>query len=117
MKQGRNVKAERAWRKISCGRFPSLAGARQALGLLVALQLNRGRLTLMKLTAVFEPAEEGGYVCWLEEMPGVQSQGESLEEAKTNLVDALKVSLEYLHERARTTASAKAVRQILEFAL
>jgi hypothetical protein len=36
----------------------------------------------MKLTAVFEPAEEGGFVCWLEEMPGVQSQGDTLEEAR-----------------------------------
>ena len=50
----------------------------------------------MKLTAVFEPAEEGGYVCWLEEMPGVQSQGETEDEARANLIDALRLSLEYL---------------------
>lgn len=74
-------------------------------------------MTPMKLTAVFEPADEGGYVCWLEEMPGVQSQGETMEEAKANLADALKVSLDYLHERARSTASTRAVRQIVEFAL
>lgn len=50
----------------------------------------------MKLTAVFEPVKEGGYVCWLEEMPGVQSQGDSLEDARANLLDALKVALDYL---------------------
>jgi predicted RNase H-like HicB family nuclease len=71
----------------------------------------------MKLTAVFEPADEGGFVCWLEEMPAVQSQGESMEEAKANLADALKLSLEYLHDRAKAKASNKAVRQVLEFAL
>jgi predicted RNase H-like HicB family nuclease len=71
----------------------------------------------MKLTAVFEPADEGGFVCWLEEMPAVQSQGETMEEAKANLAEALKLSLEYLHDRARAKASNKAVRQVLEFAL
>src|SRR5271157_3968442 len=49
-----------------------------------------GRLGDMKLTAIFEPAAEGGYVCWLEEMPGVQTQGDSLAEARANLLDALK---------------------------
>lgn len=52
----------------------------------------------MKLTAVYEPADEGGYVCWLEEMPGVESQGDSLEEARANLLDALKLAVEYLRE-------------------
>jgi predicted RNase H-like HicB family nuclease len=68
----------------------------------------------MKLTAVFEPAEEGGYVCWLEEMPGVQSQGDTIDEARTNLVDALKVALEYLRERARQESSPRSVREPLE---
>ena len=56
----------------------------------------------MKLTAVYEPAPEGGYVCWIEEMPDVQSQGNSLDEAQSNLKDALNVSLEYLREPARS---------------
>jgi predicted RNase H-like HicB family nuclease len=68
----------------------------------------------MKLTAVFEPAAEGGYVCWLEEMPGVQSQGESLGEARANLIDALQLSLEYLREKARHESSPESVREVLE---
>ena len=52
----------------------------------------------MKYTAIFEPATEGGYVCWLEEIPSVQSQGESLEEARNNLIDAWKLSMEYLQK-------------------
>lgn len=43
----------------------------------------------LKLTAVFEEAEEGGYIAFFEELPGVNTQGETLEEAKTNLLDAL----------------------------
>lgn len=50
----------------------------------------------MELTAVFEPAKEGGYVCWFEETPGVQSQGDSFEAACANLLHALKLSVEYL---------------------
>lgn len=43
----------------------------------------------LELTAVFEEAEEGGYVAFIEELPGVNTQGESLEEAKINLMEAL----------------------------
>ena len=53
----------------------------------------------MKFTAVYEPAAEGGYVAWLEEMPSVQTQGETLAEAKENLLDAFQLSLEYLRAR------------------
>ena len=48
----------------------------------------------MKLTAVFEPAKEGGYTCFVEEIPAAISQGETLAEAKANLLDALKLVLE-----------------------
>jgi len=68
----------------------------------------------MKLTALFEPAEEGGYVCWLEEMRGVQSQGDSLDEARANLLDALKLSLECLRERARQECSSQPLRETVE---
>lgn len=45
----------------------------------------------VKLTAVFEEAEEGGYIAYIEEIPGVNTQGETLEEAKENLADALEL--------------------------
>ncbi len=43
----------------------------------------------LELTAVFEEAEEGGYIAFFEELPGVNTQGETLQEAKANLADAL----------------------------
>ena len=52
----------------------------------------------MKLTAVFEPAKEGGYTCFVEEVPAAISQGETLGEAKANLLDALKLVLECQRE-------------------
>jgi len=54
----------------------------------------------MKFTAGYEPVAEGGYVAWLEEMPGVQTQGETLAEAKENLLHAFNPSLEYLRDKA-----------------
>jgi predicted RNase H-like HicB family nuclease len=54
----------------------------------------------VKLTAVFERAKEGGYTCFVEEIPAAISQAESLEQAKANLLDALKLALECQRELA-----------------
>jgi predicted RNase H-like HicB family nuclease len=69
----------------------------------------------MNLTAVFEPAKEGGYTCFVEEIPAAISQGDTLEEAKTNLLDALRLVLECQRELAEENLSPDAVRQTLEF--
>lgn len=45
-------------------------------------------------TAVFEACEEGGYIAYLEEMAGVNTQGETLEEAKNNLEESFKMVVE-----------------------
>jgi predicted RNase H-like HicB family nuclease len=47
----------------------------------------------LTLTAVFEPAEEGWILATLPALPGVVTQGRSLEEARAMLADALR---EYL---------------------
>src|SRR5207237_598963 len=70
----------------------------------------------MKLTAVFEPAAEGGYTCFVEEIPAAISEGETLEEAKANLLDALTLVLEAHRELAEKDLSPKAVRETMEFA-
>jgi predicted RNase H-like HicB family nuclease len=51
----------------------------------------------LTLTAVFEQVPEsegGGYVAYAEELPGAISEGDSLEEARENLRDAVEVLLE-----------------------
>lgn len=67
----------------------------------------------MKLTAVFEPAKEGGYTCFVEEVPAAISQGESLAEARANLLDALKLVLECQRDLSRDL-SPDAVREPIE---
>jgi predicted RNase H-like HicB family nuclease len=61
-----------------------------------------GKLSPMTqtFTAVFEAAEEGGYVAFVEEVPGAISQGETLDEARENLKEALALMLEVNRENA-----------------
>jgi predicted RNase H-like HicB family nuclease len=49
---------------------------------------------LLDLTAVFQKAPEGGYVAFVEELPGANTQGETLDEARTNLREAVQLVLE-----------------------
>ena len=51
----------------------------------------------MELTAVYESvahSEGGGYLSYVEELPGAISEGDTLEEARENLRDAIAVLLE-----------------------
>jgi predicted RNase H-like HicB family nuclease len=47
----------------------------------------------MQLTAVFQKVPEG-YIGFLEEIPGVNTQGDTLEEARENLQEALTLIIE-----------------------
>jgi predicted RNase H-like HicB family nuclease len=46
-----------------------------------------------QLTAVFQEVPEG-YIAFVEELPGANTQGETLEEARTNLHEAVQLILE-----------------------
>ncbi len=68
-----------------------------------------------KLTAVYIPCEEGGYAAFIEEIPGVNTQGDTLEEAKKNLKEALELVLEVRHELAeKEIHNKKAKREYIE---
>jgi predicted RNase H-like HicB family nuclease len=47
----------------------------------------------MKLTAVYKRFPEG-YAAFVEELPGANSQGETLEDARRNLAEAVRLVLE-----------------------
>jgi predicted RNase H-like HicB family nuclease len=56
----------------------------------------------IKLTAVFQKVPEG-YIAFVEELPGANTQGATLEEARANLQEAIELVLEanrYLAEEA-----------------
>ena len=68
------------------------------------------------LTAVFEPAPEGGFTCHFEELPEIFSEGETVDEARANLWDALEQVMAYHREEARKNARPGAVREELQLA-
>jgi predicted RNase H-like HicB family nuclease len=47
----------------------------------------------MTFTAVFRPFPEG-YAAWIEELPGANTQGATLAEARANLAEAVELVLE-----------------------
>lgn len=65
--------------------------------------------TAMTLTAVFEPAEEGGFIAYVEELPGANTQGETIEEARANLLDAVALLLETNREAAERELAGRSV--------
>ncbi|MGI8604603.1 MAG: type II toxin-antitoxin system HicB family antitoxin [Verrucomicrobiales bacterium] len=68
----------------------------------------------MKFTAVFIPAAEGGFTALVEEIPGAISEGETIDEARENLADALRMILESNRELARDQAPAGSRRETME---
>ncbi len=53
----------------------------------------------MKYKVVLEPQEEGGYTVYVPSLPGCVSQGETTEEAMTNIKEAIEVYLDSLKAR------------------
>jgi predicted RNase H-like HicB family nuclease len=51
-------------------------------------------MTEVTLTTIYEEAEEGGYIGYVAELPGANTQGETLEEVRSNLREAIQLILE-----------------------
>lgn len=69
----------------------------------------------MRLTAVFVQVPEGGYVAFVEELPGANTQGSTLEEARENLREAVTLVIESNRELAEQSLKGQAVtREPLE---
>ena len=56
----------------------------------------------IEMTAIFEPCDEGGFIAYIEEIPGINSQGETIEEAKENLTDAINLLFEERRNSQKT---------------
>ncbi|HAH05631.1 MAG TPA: type II toxin-antitoxin system HicB family antitoxin [Elusimicrobia bacterium] len=64
----------------------------------------------MKLTAILESQPEGGYTAWIPMLPGCVSEGETVREAKKNLLDALHGYLLVANKRSLTLTRSKDAR-------
>ena len=63
-------------------------------------------------TAVFEPAEEGGYTVTVPALPGVVTEGDTLEQARTMVKDAIQGYLQILEEDGETIPVEQEEQQI-----
>jgi predicted RNase H-like HicB family nuclease len=72
-------------------------------------------MTEVTLTAIYEEAEEGGYIGYVAELPGANTQGETLAEARENLAEAIQLILEANREQfeQRFTPASKVTREQL----
>jgi predicted RNase H-like HicB family nuclease len=59
-------------------------------------------MTEITLTAIYEEAEEGGYIGYVAELPGANTQGETLEETRVNLLEAVQLYTRNQSRRSRT---------------
>jgi len=66
----------------------------------------------MEFTAVFREVREG-YIAWAEELPGANSQGATLEEARSNLKEAVELVLDANREIVRQEETAGDIREPL----
>lgn len=53
----------------------------------------------LTLTQIFEEAEEGGYIGYVAELPGANTQGETIEETRENLAETIQLILETNREQ------------------
>jgi predicted RNase H-like HicB family nuclease len=61
-----------------------------------------------KVSVVLEK-DENGYYAWCPELKGCQSQGESLDEALSNIREAVELYLESMPEKERRTVLSREV--------
>ncbi len=62
----------------------------------------RKQKKMISYTAVFTPAEGGGYTATVPELAGCISEGDTFEEAKENIEEALALYLSVVPTRAET---------------
>jgi predicted RNase H-like HicB family nuclease len=66
-----------------------------------------------ELTAIVEAAPEGGYWALCPEVPGANGQGETVEAAKENLRDAVRLIFEDRLEDARRGLPGDAIQTVI----
>lgn len=62
----------------------------------------------MTLTAIFQKVD-GGYVGFVEELPGANTQGRTLEETRKNLAEAITLVLEANRQLSEESLAGQAV--------
>jgi len=69
----------------------------------------------IEMTAVFEPCDEGVFIAYVQEIPGINTQGETIEEAKENLADAVNMVFEEMRASSEKGKTNKKITQTMSF--
>ena len=69
----------------------------------------------LRFTAIYEEAKEGGYIGYIADLPGANTQGDTLEETRENLREAVELLLECYRDEAdeRVRGSLNVTREEL----
>lgn len=70
----------------------------------------------LHVTIVYQPDEDGWIVASVPEVPGVHSEGRTREEARANVIDALRGTLELRfgqHRSAETAPDSESVELVI----
>jgi len=68
-------------------------------------KLKRARISKRTFTIILTKADEGGYIAQCLELPTAHSQGDTVEEAVSNVKDAISLVMDYLRDKARSKKS------------
>ena len=63
----------------------------------------------MKVQAVLEPSEDGGYTAVVPSLPGCISEGETRDEALANIKEAIELYLEPVEDDLSSTPGAEVI--------
>jgi predicted RNase H-like HicB family nuclease len=69
--------------------------------------------TVMKLKVVLETSEEGGYTAFVPSLPGCISEGDTREQALTNIKEAIELYLEPVEDDSDFAPTAEIVEVAL----
>jgi predicted RNase H-like HicB family nuclease len=70
--------------------------------------MKKGAKMKQRLTAIFEKSPQG-YIGYVEELPGANTQGDTLEETKRNLIEAVSLVLEANRQLAEERISEREI--------
>ena len=62
--------------------------------------MKRARVSRRTFTIILTKSEEGGYIAECLELPTAHSQGDTVEEAVSNVKDAISLVMDYLKDKA-----------------
>jgi len=63
----------------------------------------------MKLRVILEPSDEGGYTAIVPALPGCISEGDTRDDALTNIQEAIQLYLEHVEDDAAIAADAEVI--------